>query len=246
MTGADGDSLSDRAVRWFEQMREADAKRGPKPRIFTVVGLGTFGGTIARELMRFGNDLIGIDRNEKVVSDFADDLTQALVLDARDEAALKEAGLGDCDVAIVATASDLEASVLSAVNLRFVGVDLIWAKAESRTHHRILSKLGVDRVINPEEESGRTVAQMLHNPLIRDYATLGNGYHVVNFIVPDMLEGREVQSLASLEEHDVRVLGVMRGSEFIGAADCPKPLETDDKLILLGTRKKLRDFAESL
>ena len=214
-------------------------------RSFVVVGLGTFGRAVALELRRFGNHVTGIDVDESVVSDLADELSQAMIVDARSDDALREAGAGDADVAIVAMATDLEASVMAAINLRMLGVETIWAKATSRTHHRILSKLGVDRIIHPEEEQGRHLAQVLHNPLVRDYVSLGNGYTVVNFTVPQALEGRDVAGL-KLGKRDLRCVGVMRGSEFVGSDEMPCTLAADDRLLLLGKRQDLRDFAASL
>lgn len=237
----DGKTFLDRANAWLRQKKETEEDRA---RIFAVIGLGTFGGTVAGELMSFGSDVIGVDIDEAPVNAYADTLSQTMQLDARDEDALREAGIGDCDVALVAMSDDLEATVLTVVNLRHLGVHTIWAEAAGRKHHRILMKVGVDRVIHPREEIGNSVAQMLHNPLVRDYASLGNGYFVVNFIVPDALEGNKVSEIEAFDEMNVRVLGVMRGSEFLGDGDCEKPLEEDDKLILLGTRKTLRALAE--
>ncbi|GGL72512.1 potassium channel family protein [Wenxinia marina] len=217
-----------------------------KRRTFAVIGLGTFGSVVATELMRFGNDVIGIDIDRKVASDHAEQLSQSLILDSRDEQALREAGVGDCDAAIISMATDLEASILTAMNLKLVGVPVVWAKALNRTHHRILAKLGVDRIIHAEEEMGRNVAQILHNPYIRDYAAIGNGFHVVNFDVPDSLEGKTLADIAMLNRHDVRPIGVMRGTDWLGAGDCAAPLREDDRLILLGTRSNLRAFAETL
>jgi len=148
-------------------------------RSFAVIGLGTFGSTVARELARFDNEVIGVDSNEKLVASHAQDLTQALILDAREDGALREAGLETVDVGIVAIGTDMEASILSVINLKTLGVETIWAKATSKNHHRILSKIGVDRVIHPEKEVGQHIAQVLHNPLVRDYVSLGNGQHVV-------------------------------------------------------------------
>ncbi|MBV0913067.1 potassium channel family protein [Anianabacter salinae] len=217
-----------------------------KKRTFAVIGLGNFGATVAKELYRFGNEVIGIDLNETIVANIAEDISQAIVADARDDEALREAGVGGADIALVSMADDLESSVLSVVNLKLLGVKTVWAKAESKTHHRILSKLGVDRVIHPEVEMGRHTSQVLHNPLIRDYVSLGNGYHVVNLEVPDKLEGKKVSDLNLVDKHNVRCIGVMRGSEWIGASDCPRPLEPDDRLLLLGQRQALREFASSL
>lgn len=217
-----------------------------KRRTFAIIGLGNFGGTVASELVRFGNYVIGIDRNQETVGHYAETLNQALVVDGSDEAALREAGVGDADMALVAMGEDLESSVLSAINLRMIGVETVWAKAVSRTHHRILSKLGVDRVVHPEEEMGRHTAQMLNNPLVRDYVSLGNGFHVVSVIVPASLEGQSPSEMHFQERHELRCVGVMRGADFLGDGESDRALEEDDRLLLLGTRQNLSAFATSL
>jgi len=215
-------------------------------RTFCVIGLGNFGRTVATELQRFGNDVIGIDLSEARAEECADALSQSLIVDARDDAALREAGLDSCDVGLVAIGEDLEASILASINLKLVGVSLIWAKATTKTHHRILSKLGVDRIIHPEVEVGQHIAQMLHNPLVRDYVSLGNGYHVVNFRIPESLEGKQLSELHHRKKFNLRCVGVMRTTDFIGQDDSDCRLQRDDLLLLLGNRKDLRNFTSSL
>lgn len=215
-------------------------------RTFGVIGLGNFGSTVAKELQRFGNHVIGVDISEARVMTLADTLSQAMIVDARDDAALREAGFGDCDVAVVAMGDDLEASILAAINLKLVGVPTVWAKATTKTHHRILNKLGVDRIIHPEVEVGQHIAQVLHNPLVRDYVSLGNGYHVVNFRIPESLEGKSLKDLPHGDKFNLRCIGVMRGTEYVGQDATGCQLERDDLLLLLGQRKDLRTFAASL
>lgn len=217
-----------------------------KSRNFAVIGLGTFGGTLARDLQRFGNNVIGIDVDERHVAPYADDLTQALILDARDDVALREAGIDTVDVGIVAIGTDIEASVLATINLKTIGVETIWAKATSKNHHRILSKLGVDRVVHPEREIGQHVAQVLNNPLVRDYVSLGNGQHVVNFRVPASLQGKPLSDLSYQRDHNLRCIGVLRGTDYVGHDATSCVLEEDDLLLLLGSRQDLRDFASAL
>ncbi len=215
------------------------------PTNFVVIGLGNFGSTVATELKRFGNYVIGVDIDEARVSRHADALDQALIVDARSDEALRDAGVAECDVGIVALGSDFEASVLATMNLRLLGLDKIWAKAVSKTHHRILNHIGVERVIHPEVRMGEQIAQILHNPLIRDYVSLGNTFHVVNMRVPDELTGRSLEDL-DLGRFDLRCLGVMRGSEFIGRDGDTCAFEAEDMLLLLGRRKDLRAFTQSL
>lgn len=212
---------------------------------FAVVGLGSFGATVAGELTRFGNRVVGLDIDPRRVSELADTLSSAMILDATDEGALREAGIDRYDVGLVAIGDNLEASILTVMNLKLLGIETIWAKAASRTHHRILAKLGVDRVILPEQEMGRHVAQVLNNPALQDYVSLGNGYSVVNIAVPERHSGRPLAELGLGSTHDLRLLGVMRGSEFRHATD-DMPLATDDKLIVLGRRAELRGFGDTL
>lgn len=217
-----------------------------KARTFAVIGLGTFGGTLARDLQRFGNDVIGIDIDERQVGPHVEDLAQALILDARDDGALREAGVDAADVGIVAIGTDIEASVLATINLKTIGIKTIWAKATTKNHHRILSKIGADRVVHPEREIGQHIAQVLNNPLVRDYVSLGNGQHVVNFRVPASLEGKPLSDLSYQRDHNLRCVGVLRGTDYIGHDASSCELEKDDLLLLLGSRQDLRDFASSL
>lgn len=219
---------------------------GRKKRNFVVIGLGTFGSTIARELAEFGDHVLGIDIDDKAISAVADDLDEAIIADGRDEEALRQAGVDAYDVVVIAIGEDLESNVLCTMNVKLLGVDTVWVKAFSRTHHRILSRLGADRVIHPEQEVGLHVAQMLHNPLVRDYLSLGNGFYIVDLKVPESLHGKRLDEL-ELDRHDgLHCLGLMRGSEFIDLGRPETELEADDKLLLLGRRSELREFAERL
>ncbi len=213
---------------------------------FAVIGLGTFGSTVATDLARFGNHVLGIDIEEKNVAGVADKLAEAIIADGRDEDALREAGVGDYETAVVAIGEDLESNVLCTMNVKVLGVKTVWVKATSRTHYRILLKLGADRVIQPEQQIGQHIAQMLHNPLVRDYVSLGNGYHVVNFQIPEALDGTPIGELRLQEGFDVRCLGLMRGTDYVACDTDTETLHTDDRLLLLGQRQNLRDFGDSL
>lgn len=215
-------------------------------RTFAVIGLGAFGSAVATELARFGNKVMGVDLDEKRVSQMAQTLDSCAILDTTDEGALREAGIDQYDVALIAIGRDIQASILTTMNLKMMGVSAIWVKASNKTHHRILSKLGADRVILPEQEMGRHIAQMLNNPIVQDYVSLGNGYSVVNIVVPERLKDRAIKSLRIGTEFDLRLLGLMRGTEYRVCDMDDMVLEEADKLIVLGKRPELRRFGDAL
>ncbi|MFD1795288.1 TrkA family potassium uptake protein [Paracoccus aurantiacus] len=209
---------------------------GKKRRSFVVLGLGSFGSVVAKALAGLDNQVLGIDINERRVADMAEELGNVAILDATDDAALREAGAGSYDVALVSMGDDLESSILTVMNLKLIGIGTIWVKADSRTHHRILSKMGVDRVLLPDIEMGRHTAQMLNNPAVQDYVALGNGYSVVNLQMPDTHEDSLLADLGL--DPAVRVLGLMRGTEYLAAAP-DTVLKAGDRLLLLGQKAEL-------
>lgn len=215
-------------------------------RSFVIIGLGAFGSAVASELARFGNKVLGVDLDEKRVTQMANTLDSCVILDTTDDVALREAGVDQYDVALVAIGRDIQASILTTMNMKMLALETIWVKASNKTHHRILSKLGADRVILPEQEMGRHVAQMLNNPVVQDYVGLGNGYSVVNIVIPERLQGKALKVLGIGEKFDLRLLGLMRGTEY-HACDAPDlSMEASDKLIVLGKRAELRRFGDAL
>ena len=218
---------------------------GKENRSFVVVGLGSFGSVVASELARFGNRVMGVDKDHRRVAALAEQLSNVVILDATDEGALREAGVDRYDVGLVSIGNDLESNVIATMNLRLIGVDRVWAKAENRTHHRILSKIGADRVVLPELEMGRHTAQMLNNPAVQDYVALGNGFSVVNLLLPERLKGKNLSDLG-IGEGIVR-LGMMRGTEYIDLSNGEDPeMRTNDRLLLLGKRVDLTRFGDRL
>lgn len=208
-----------------------------------VIGLGTFGGTVARDLASFGHHVIGIDVDEARVNEFADDLAQALIADARDERALQDAGVDQCDAVVVAMGEDLEANIVGAMNARVLGVRQVWVKSRSRTHRRILTKIGVDHVVNPERDMGHRVAQTIHNPFVADYMVAAGNQTVVSLNAPSRLVGRTLGSIGFARDHAIECLGLLRQGTLHGMAADP-PIEEGDVLLLLGRRQDLQRFGE--
>ncbi len=212
-------------------------------RSIAVIGLGTFGSAVARHLARFGDHVLGVDIHESAVARLSDDLTRAVIADAREPRALEEAGIGSYDVAVVCMATDIEANLLAVMNAKDAGVPEVWAKATSSTHARILERVGVARVLSPEESFGDIIAQTLHNPLVRGSVRLTDELHLANVQAPGRAVGKTLGKVAFGERHDLRCLGILRGNEPI-AFDPNERIVEGDSLLLVGSRPAMRAFVD--
>ena len=154
---------------------------------FAVIGLGSFGATVATELIGLNHDVIGIDSNKKYVENISDQLTHAVIADATDEHVLNELNIQNCDAVVVAIGEDIEASILCVLHLKNLGIEKIWVKAKSKAHHMILTHLGVNKIIHPEEDMGIRIAQSLSYPMVRRYMALNNDRYIVKNNVKDQL-----------------------------------------------------------
>ena len=214
--------------------------KNKKKRSFVIIGLGQFGGTVAPALAAMGDEVLGIDVDERLVRQHVDQITHALVADARDENALKEAGVSNYDVAVIAIGEDLEANILATMNVKLLGVPVVWVKAQSSTHWRILARIGVDRIIRPERDMGMQIAEILHTPYVSDYIKLGNQRYLVSFVIQSHMRRQSLQDLIKNPENLCRILGVMRDSHFITDMETPLDLQDKDQLLVVGSKDQLR------
>lgn len=215
----------------------------PNSRSVAVIGLGTFGGAVARTLSGFGDHVLGIDADEGAVARLSDRLARSVIADAREPRAMEEAGLGSYDIAIVCMATDIEANLLGVMNAKDAGVTEVWAKAVSSTHARILEQVGVDRVISPEEIYAEQVAQALHNPLVRGSVRLTDDLHLAHIEAPKRVCGHKLAKVRFGERHDLRCLGILRGAVPV-MPDPEEVIGEGDSLLLVGTRPAMRAFAD--
>lgn len=211
----------------------------------TVIGLGVFGSTVALELARFGYDVLGIDLNPTRTNEIADSIAQAVVADARDERVLRELGVHESDVVVVAIGEDIEANILAALLVKSMPKPKVWAKALNHNHHRILQKLGTDHIVHPEHEMGLRVARTLIYPEVMDYISLGDDQFVSEVRASERLVGKTMEAM-HLEEHGVQCLLIKHD----GLAMIPPPehyhFELGDQILLVGTLGRLRKISKYL
>ena len=199
-----------------------------------VIGLGRFGSALARELERLGHEVLAIDRNEQPVNDIAPDVTHALQLDAADEDALRGAGAGDFNAAIVAISSDAEPSIFATMVLKRLGVRNVIAKAGSLLHGEILARVGADRVVFPERETGLRLAHSFNVPNVIDYLDVAPGFGIEKIRPPKSFIGKSFGELDLKGRMALTPVALRRGKQVIVNPAREERVSEGDELILIG------------
>ena len=204
-----------------------------------VIGLGRFGSAVARELERLGHEVLAIDRDEQRVNDIAPDVTHALELDAADEDALRGAGAADFGTAIVSISSDAEPSIFATMVLKRLGVQNVIAKAGSLLHGEILARVGADRVVFPERETGLRLAHSFSVPNVIDYLDVAPGFGIEKVRPPKAFVGRTLGELDMKARLGLTPLAVRRGQQVVVNPTRDERIGEGDELIVVGRDDKL-------
>ncbi|OQA91644.1 MAG: Ktr system potassium uptake protein A [Elusimicrobia bacterium ADurb.Bin231] len=182
---------------------------------FAVIGLGTFGRSVAAKLAENGVDVLAIDSNEKKIQEVSSIVTQAIVADSTDEKTLKEIGITDFETVIVAIGNNLESSILTTLLLKELGVSNIIVKGIDSNHAKVLQKIGVDKIIFPEKEMGEKLASMLIAPNIIEKIELSQDYDMAEIIAPKSFIEKTIRDLDIRAKYKLHVIGIKRKVPFV-------------------------------
>lgn len=202
---------------------------------YVVIGLGNFGFSVVKTLYAYGADVMAIDKDIELVNAIEPYCTQAICMDAMDERALQKIGINNFDEAIVSMASDTEASIFVCLSLLQMGIQHITAKAKDDRHKIVLEKLGVTKVIVPEEEMGHKVALNMVRPNMIEVLSLSDKFSLVEIKTPLKWQNKSVIELDLRKNEKVTLIAVKRGEETICENIRELVLEPDDLLLLYGS-----------
>ncbi|MGE5454295.1 MAG: potassium channel family protein [Methylocystaceae bacterium] len=216
-----------------------------KKKMVCVIGLGRFGRSVSTTLTHLGHEVLGIDINEALVDRVKDQITQAMVADAREERVLEAVGIGNFDTAIVAIGDDIQASILVTLMLKERGVKRVIAKAVTEVHGKVLEKVGADQVVYPEREMGEKIAHFIDSSNILNYIDLSDDYSIVEADVSRKMYGHSLRKMDLRTRFGVSVLAVRRSGGVIVAPDGDFTIQAGDRVIVLGETTKVEHFSQS-
>ena len=202
-----------------------------------VIGLGRFGSAVATKLYNLGHDVLAMDKDEARVQEMMGQTTHALSGDATNEYVLRELGVTDYDVAVVAIGLDTMSSVMTSVLLKTIGVPYVVSRAHNELHRNTLERIGVDKVVEVESEMGVRLAHSLFNPNVTEYLGLTPSVGVSKLKVPDRFLNmtlKEVGFSGPRDKRGLSLLGIQRGDRVNLSPPQGERFKRGDWLLLAG------------
>ena len=212
-----------------------------------ILGLGVFGTTIAKTLHKYDCNIIAVDNHEQQINQLESILTRGVVGDITDRSLLRAAGIQNCDAVVVATGNNLESSVLAVMHSKMLGVPKVIAKVKGTTAKEILLRIGADKVISPERETGISLAKHLIHRNITSVFELGGNVSIVEFRPPKKWIGKTLAELQLRQNYKMNIIGYRCGeNQELNIQLTPDYVFNEDELITAVTDHNTIDHLEDL
>ncbi len=206
---------------------------------YVVIGCGRFGSSVARTLYNMGHDVLAIDSSEEIIQYISEEVTHAIQADATDENVLKSLGIRNFDVAIITIGSNIQASIMTTLMAKELGVKYVVAKAHSEIHAKLLFKIGADRVVFPERDMGIRVAHNLVSGNILDYIELSPEYSIMEITAPSEWIGKTLLDLNVRSKYGINVMAIKHDSQINISPTATDCIKDGDILVVIGRNKDL-------
>ena len=213
---------------------------------FAVIGLGQFGSAIAKKLAEKGAEIIAIDTDAEKVENIREFVTYSVQMDATSRPALESQKISEMDAVVVSIGQNFECTMLTVVQLQALGVKRIMARGQGELQRRILTKLGIEEILSPEEEVGKNVAESLMTPGMLFSVHLPDNYEIVEVEAPKNLVGRSLEDIGITSKYKLNLITLLRkdkdGHHIQGVPSDELLIQECDLLVVFGKAKDVERF----
>lgn len=204
-----------------------------------IIGLGKFGMSIAKELAKYDCEVLAVDESSELVDEVAEFVTHAARVDAGDINTLRKLGVANFDEAIIGIGDNLEASIMIALSLKELKVPYIIAKSRDEVHTRLLTMIGVDKVVQPEKDVGVRIAKSIMHKSIIERVEFGKEYSVIEIETPQEWIGKTLNELNLRPKHNINIVCVEKNDGKVIIPMANYIIEEKDNLMLISPNKEL-------
>lgn len=207
---------------------------------YAVIGLGRFGTSVAVTLHKMDHEVLAINSSKERVQGFSDEVTSIVQADTTGEETLSVLVIRKFDVVVVAIGEDIQANILTALQLKELGVPHIITKAKNSLHCKILEKLGAVRVIYPERGMGQRIDHDLVSSNVIDYIEISPNLGIVKVRIPQVLVGKILAGISLRAKYEINVIAIKRGEILITPPLPTEKFNDYDILVVVGGIKEMQ------
>ena len=213
---------------------------------YAVLGLGRYGQVVASELVRNGAEVIAVDNDEDTVNTFAQEVPICKCADVTDPDVLEQLGIGNVDTAIVAMASNLEASVMATTICKELNIKHVIVKCANEMHEKILRRVGADQTVLPEKESGLRLARNLLSSGFIDAIELSDAISMIELDVLPEWAGKTLIELNLRKKYNINVIATSKDGKININVDPNAQLDKSMKLVVIANIHKINKLTKAL
>ena len=206
---------------------------------FAVLGVGSFGESVAVELQNLGCEVIAVDNDMERIEEIADSVSYAMRADFGEPEVIRSLGARNLDGVVVAVAENMESSIMATLISKEIGVPYVMAKAKTDLHATVLRKIGADVVVFPEVDMGKRIAKTLASANFADWLSLSPDYSIVEIKIPEKWVGKSLIELDVRRVHAVNVVAIKTGDDVEVNPDPARKLEEGMIMVLVGANEAL-------
>lgn len=209
---------------------------------YAVIGLGRFGTEMVKALRANNCEVLAVDMSEDRTQEVAEIATHIIVADASEEATLRSIGIDSFDVVIIAIGHNIQASIITALCCKELGVKYIVAKAFNQKHAKVLEKIEVNKIVIPEADSALKTARLLCYPRVNDIIQLAEGYSIAEILIPESWEEKSLSELKIRNKYGINVLMVIYSEDRSENPTAATVLHKDARLVIGGLTEAVQKF----
>lgn len=205
-----------------------------------LIGLGSFGKTVAEELDKLGHQVMAVDRNERCVNEALDFVTGAQIGNSANVEFLKGLGVDNYDVCIVTIKNDFQSSLETTALLKDLGAKFVVSRATSDFHARFLLRNGADKIIFPEKQMAKWTAVRYSSNHMLDYVQLDEKVSIFELDVPHNWVGKTVAQIDVRKKYNINILGMFTNGKLSVTMGPDTVFSAEHPILVLGNYKDVQ------
>ncbi len=204
-----------------------------------VIGLGRFGSSIAKTLYKLGHKVLAIDTKEDSIEKLQNQVTWTRQVEYTMDC-FKECGIVDCETVIVAIGHSIEENLMVTMMLKELKIKQVISRSINTIHAAILNKIGVDKIINPEEAMGVRLANQIVSSDILELIEISPEYGVHQMKATKDMIGKTLAELNLRKKYDVVVIAIKRKDELVVIPGADEKILDEDSIIVIVRTSNLK------